>query len=247
MWSWLHPYAKPEKAYGLCRRLQPWLLWPALALLVLGSVWGLAFVPPDYQQGDSFRIIYLHVPTAMLGMGGYLAMAIAALVGLVWQQRLAELAIQAVAPVGAVFTFLSLFTGAVWGKPTWGTWWEWDARLTSQLILLFLYLGVMALYGAISDKRTAGRAAGLLALVGVVNLPIIHYSVQWWNTLHQGSTISRLDPTIDPSMIWPLLVNLAGFALLLGALSLKRMATLLLAQESRRPWVIKMLEARHVL
>ncbi|WP_115719164.1 heme ABC transporter permease [Gallaecimonas mangrovi] len=245
MWNWLHPYAKPERAYQLCKRLMPWLLWPSLIIILIGTVWGLAFAPADYQQGNSFRIIYIHVPTAMLAMSGYLAMAIGGFIGLVWQVRLAELSIQAIAPVGAVFTFLSLFTGAVWGKPTWGTWWVWDARLTSQLILLFLYLGVIALYGAFSDKRTAGRAAGILALVGVINLPIIHYSVQWWNTLHQGATISRFaKPDMADSMLWPLLINLLGFALLLGALSMKRMATLILSMESRRPWVAKLLE-RH--
>lgn len=172
-------------------------------------------------------------------------MAIAAFVGIVWQQRLADVTVQAVAPIGAVFTFLSLFTGAVWGKPTWGTWWVWDARLTSQLILLFLYLGVIALYGAFNDKKTAGRAAGILALVGVINLPIIHYSVQWWNTLHQGATISKFSrPSMDDSMLWPLLINLLGFALLLTALSVKRMATLILSMEARRPWVVTLLEGR---
>ncbi|ROQ22556.1 heme ABC transporter permease [Gallaecimonas pentaromativorans] len=245
MWNWLHPYAKPERAYWLCRRLAPWFFWPSLFVLLVGTVWGLAFAPPDYQQGNSFRIIYIHVPTAMLGMGGYLAMAIAAFVGIVWQQRLADVTVQAVAPIGAVFTFLSLFTGAVWGKPTWGTWWVWDARLTSQLILLFLYLGVIALYGAFNDKKTAGRAAGILALVGVINLPIIHYSVQWWNTLHQGATISKFSrPSMDDSMLWPLLINLLGFALLLTALSVKRMATLILSMEARRPWVVTLLEGR---
>ncbi|EKE75388.1 heme ABC transporter permease [Gallaecimonas xiamenensis] len=248
MWNWLHPYAKSERAYQLCRTLLPWFLIPAVLALLVGTVWGLAFAPPDYQQGNSFRIIYIHVPTAMLAMGGYLAMAVAAIIGVVSQQRLADLTVQAIAPIGAVYTFLSLFTGAVWGKPTWGTWWEWDARLTSQLILLFLYLGVMALYGAFNDKRTAARAAGILAWVGVINLPIIHYSVEWWNTLHQGATIIKLSkPSISGPMLWPLLVNLLGFALLLSALACKRMATLILSVEARRPWVLKLLEDRRVL
>lgn len=243
MWSWLHPYAKPERAYQLCQRVLPWLLWLSLPVLLVGLVWGLAFAPADYQQGNSFRIIYLHVPLAMFAMGGYLAMAIAAFIGLVWQWRLADLAAQAVAPIGAVFTFLSLFTGAVWGKPTWGTWWVWDARLTSQLILLFLYLGVIGLFAAFTDKRLAGRAAGILAMVGVINLPIIHYSVEWWNTLHQGATISKFErPSMAASMLWPLLISLLGFALLMAALSVKRMSTLILAVESRRPWVAEQLE-----
>ncbi len=243
MWSWLHPYAKAETTYGLCGRLLPWFLVPGLALVLVGTVWGLAFAPVDYQQGNSFRIIYIHVPSAMLAMGGYLGMAIAALVGMVWQIRLSDLAVQAIAPVGAALTFVSLFTGAVWGKPTWGTWWVWDARLTSQLILLFLYFGVMALFAAFSDKRMAGRAAGILAMVGVINLPIIHFSVEWWNTLHQGATISKFEtPSIDKDMLWPLLLNLFGFALLLGAISLKRFRGLILEQEARRPWVQQMVK-----
>ncbi|MFL7048580.1 heme ABC transporter permease, partial [Vibrio cyclitrophicus] len=187
MWKWLHPYAKAETSYQLAGKLLPWFSILALLCLSAGTVWGLAFAPSDYQQGDSFRIIYIHVPSAIWSMGVYMSMAIAAFIGLVWQVRLSDMAALAMAPIGAVFTFIALLTGAVWGKPMWGAWWVWDARLTSELILLFLYLGVIALHHAFDDQKTAAKAAGILAIVGVINLPIIHFSVEWWNTLHQGA------------------------------------------------------------
>ena len=238
MWKWLHPYAKPEQAYRLAGRLLPWFAVISLLAFIIGTVWGLAFAPADYQQGDSFRIIYLHVPAAILSMGAYSTMAIAAFIGMVWQLRMADMTVAAIAPVGAVFTFIALLTGAAWGKPMWGAWWVWDARLTSELILLFLYLGVIALYNAFSDKVVAGRAAGILALVGVINLPIIHYSVEWWNTLHQGASITKLaKPSIAPSMLWPLLVMIVAFAAFLGALTLMRFRNELIMREWHRPWV----------
>lgn len=243
MWKWLHPYAKTENAYQLCERLHPYCFYSALVLLLTGSIWGLAFAPQDYQQGDSFRIIYIHVPGAMLSMGTYVAMAIAALVGLVWQWRTAFMAMIAMAPVGAVMTLIALFTGAAWGKPMWGAWWVWDARLTSELILLFLYLGVIALYSTFDDKQQAGKAAGVMALVGVVNIPIIHYSVEWWNTLHQGATITKLDkPSIAPEMLWPLLINILGFALFIASVTMMRMKTEILRRELHRPWVVKLIK-----
>jgi heme exporter protein C len=243
MWKWTHSYAKPQASYQLAARLQPWFTIAALILLVTGTVWGLAFAPADYQQGNSFRIIYWHVPSAMMSMAAYLSMAIAALIALVWQIRQAEIYVAATAPIGAVFTFIALFTGAAWGKPMWGAWWVWDARLTSELILLFLYLGIIALYSAFSDKRSAAKAAGLLCLVGVVNLPIIHYSVEWWNTLHQGATITKFSkPSMDSRMLWPLLINIVGFGALLGALSLSRFRIELLRREKHRPWVAEQLE-----
>ena len=252
MWKWLHPYAKSDATYQLCSTLLPWFVVSAILSLSVGTIWGLAFTPADYQQGDSFRIIYIHVPSAILSMSTYAAMAIAALVGLVWQIRTSYMAMIAIAPVGAVMTFIALFTGAAWGKPMWGTWWVWDARLTSELILLFLYLGVMSLYSAFDDKQQAGRAAAVMALVGVVNLPIIHYSVEWWNTLHQGATISKFDrPSIANEMLWPLLLNLLGFALLIGSLVLLRLQNEIIRREMHRPWVIKMLgkaeESGHAL
>ncbi|KAB2825354.1 MULTISPECIES: heme ABC transporter permease [Aliivibrio] len=245
MWKWLHPYAKPEKAYQLSTTLLPWFAVISIISLTVGTIWGLAFAPSDYQQGDSFRIIYIHVPSAILSMGAYMSMAIAAFIGLVWQLKLSDMAAAAMAPIGAVFTFIALLTGAVWGKPMWGAWWVWDARLTSELILLFLYLGVMALYNAFDDQRTAARAAGILAIVGVINLPIIHFSVEWWNTLHQGASITKFDkPSISADMLWPLLLNIIGFATFFGSVTLIRFRNEILAKESHRPWVRALVEPK---
>ncbi|WP_039045287.1 heme ABC transporter permease [Plesiomonas shigelloides] len=235
MWKWLHQYAAPERLYQLCGRLLPFSGVLAVVLLVTGLVWGFVFAPADYQQGDSYRIMYLHVPAAIWSMGIYASMAIAAFIGLVWQIKMSDLASAAMAPVGAVFTFIALATGSAWGKPMWGAWWVWDARLTSELILLFLYLGAIALYNAFDDRRLAGRAASILILVGVVNLPIIHFSVEWWNTLHQGST--NMQQSIAPSMRTPLRLSILGFLFFFITLTMMRLRNLILAQERHRPWV----------
>lgn len=241
MWKWLHPYAKTERTYLLCGRLLPWFSVSALLIMLVANVWGLLFAPSDYQQGDSFRIIYIHVPSAILSMGAYSAMAIAAFVGLVWQVRTSFMAMTAIAPVGAVITFIALITGAAWGKPMWGTWWVWDARLTSELILLFLYLGVISLYKSFDDKQQGSKAAAVMALVGVINLPIIHYSVEWWNTLHQGATISKFaKPSIADDMLWPLLLSILGLALSIAAITLIRLQNEIVRRELHRPWVIDM-------
>ncbi|MBU1307981.1 heme ABC transporter permease [Rheinheimera muenzenbergensis] len=238
MFKWLHPLAKPETLYHFCRLCYPWLMAAALLLLALGNIWGLAFTPPDYQQGDSYRIIHLHVPSAIMSMGTYSAMAIAAFTALVWQVKTAQWAALALAPIGAVYTAIALLTGMAWGKPMWGTWWVWDARLTSELILLFLYLGVIALSGAFSDRQTGAKAASLLAVVGVINLPIIHFSVEWWNTLHQGASITKFArPSIDASMLWPLLISILAFKVLMLALLCLRLRTAILVNEQHRPWV----------
>jgi heme exporter protein C len=238
MWKWLHPYANPEISYHFAGKILPWCARFAFAFLTIGITWALLFAPADYQQGDTFRIFYLHVPAAMLSMGIYLGMAIAALSSLVWQLKLADASAAAMAPIGATFTFIALLTGAAWGKPMWGTWWIWDARLTSELILLFLYLGVMALHNAFEDKTLAGKAAGILALVGVINLPIIKYSVEWWNTLHQGATVSKLgQPSMTADMFWPFLVCFIGFAFLVTTLICLRFRTEILNRNSMRPWV----------
>lgn len=239
MWKWLHQLARPERLYHVCGYFIPWLGLAGAACLLIGWVWGFGFAPPDYQQGESYRIMYIHVPAAMWSMGIYSAMAVAAFIGLVWQMKMSELAMAAMAPVGAVFTFIALVTGSAWGKPMWGTWWVWDARLTSELVLLFLYLGVIALYNSFDDRRTAGRAAGILVLVGVVNIPIIHYSVQWWNTLHQGST--DMGKTIDPSMRYPLFWSIFGYLFFFITLTLMRLRNLILNQERLRPWVAGLL------
>ncbi len=243
MWKWLHPYAKTEKTYDLCGTLLPWFAVPGLLLLLLGTVWGLAYAPPDYQQGDAFRIIYVHVPSAILSMGVYAGMAIMGFIGLVWQIRTCYMSVASIAPVGAVLTFMALWTGATWGKPMWGTYWVWDARLTSQLILLFLYFGVMALYASFNDKLQAGKAASVLAMVGVINLPIIHYSVEWWNTLHQGATITKFErPSMANEMLWPLLICILGLALVSAALVLLRLRNEIIVREIRRPWVVKLIQ-----
>lgn len=242
MWKWMNSYAKPDKAYLLCNQLFPWFMVLACVGLPLGMIWGLAFAPTDYQQFDVYRIIYIHVPSATQSMTTYIAMAVAAFVGIVWQWRTAFSAMIAIAPVGAVITFVSLFTGAVWGKPTWGTWWIWDARLTSQLILLFLYLGVIALYVSFDDKRQAGKAAGVMAIVGVINIPIIKYSVEWWNTLHQPASISKIDkPSMPAEMATPLVIAIFGMIGLIGAIVLIRLKSELIQRDAHRPWVAEFL------
>ena len=216
----------------------PWLLAGGLLLLMSGVIWGLAFAPKDYLQGNSYRIIFIHVPTAFMAQSVYIMMASAALVTLVWRMKLADVFVKAVAPVGLILTFLALFTGAVWGKPTWGTWWIWDARLTSMLILLFLYGGVIALDRAINDEKSAARAVAVLVLVGVVNIPIIKYSVEWWNTLHQPATFKLTEKPSMPAEMWvPLLLSVLGLYLIFGWLACVRMQTEILSREQRTRWV----------
>lgn len=238
MWKWLHSYADPQKAYRLSNTLLPWFSYLALVFISVGTIWGLLFAPSDYQQGDSYRIIFIHVPAASMSMTAYIAMASASFVGIVWQIKSADWVAASIAPVGAVMTLIALVTGAAWGKPMWGTWWVWDARLTSELILLFLYLGVISLYASFEDKTLAARAAGILAIVGVVNIPIIKYSVDWWSSLHQPSTIKITEEsTMSSVMLYPLLINIVGFGLLLGAITLLRFRTEILTRNSMRPWV----------
>ncbi|MEK7712065.1 MAG: heme ABC transporter permease CcmC, partial [Pseudomonadota bacterium] len=185
-----HQYASPKVFYALAGQLIPWFAVATLILLGYGLYQGLFVAPPDYQQGESVRIMFIHVPAAWMSMFAYMVMASAGAIGLIWNMRLADMAATAAAPIGASFTLLALVTGSLWGKPMWGTWWAWDARLTSELLLFFLYLGFMALQAAIDEPRRAARAGALLALVGVVNIPVIHFSVQWWNTLHQPASLS---------------------------------------------------------
>ncbi|GGE58657.1 heme exporter protein C [Streptosporangium jomthongense] len=216
----------------------PWLLAGGIVLLMAGIIWGLAFAPKDYLQGNSYRIIFIHVPTAFIAQSIYIMMASAAIVTLVWRMKLADVFVKAVAPVGLALTFLALFTGAVWGKPTWGTWWIWDARLTSMLILLFLYGGVIALDRAINDEKSAARAVAVLVLVGVVNIPIIKYSVEWWNTLHQPATFKLTEKPSMPAEMWvPLLLSVLGLYLIFGWLACIRMQTEILSREQRTRWV----------
>jgi heme exporter protein C len=237
-WTWFHKLASPPHFYRLAGRLTPWFGWPAFLLIVVGLYGGLVLAPPDYQQGDAFRIVYVHAPSAWMSMFVYATMAIAAAVGLVWRIKLAHAVASAAAPVGAWFTFLALATGSLWGKPMWGTWWQWDARLTSELILLFLYLGFIALRASIDDRERADRAGAVLAIVGVINLPIIHYSVYWWNTLHQGATITKLGkPSITFDMLWPLLAMFLGFTLYFGAVLLTRLRGEVIRRERDASWL----------
>ncbi|MBE0434966.1 MAG: heme ABC transporter permease [Methylomicrobium sp.] len=238
-----HRMASPPHFYAFTGRLLPWLTAIFIILTAVGLYGGLFLAPADYQQGDSYRIIYIHVPSAWMSLFIYVVMAVAGAIGLVWRIKLAEIVMISSASVGAGFTFIALLTGSLWGKPMWGTWWVWDARLTSELILLFLYLGVIALYGAIDDKRTASRAVAILAIVGVVNIPIIHYSVEWWNTLHQGPTVSKIDkPSIHVSMLIPLLTMAVAFKFYYLVAMLQRARTELIQRERNSQWVKGLLE-----
>ncbi len=246
MWAFIHKLGSPKWFYTISAKLQPWF-WAAAALLIAaGTVWGLAFAPADYQQGNSFRIIYIHVPAAFLAQSAFVSMAAAGLVFMVWKIKVADMAATVIAPFGAAMTFVALFSGAVWGVPTWGTWWMWDARLTSMLILLFLYLGVIALRGAFSSRDSGARAASVLAMVGVINIPVIKYSVDWWYTLHQPATFSVTSSPAMPMSMWlPLLIMVLGFYSFFTALTLMRTRSEILRRESRKRWVRELVrEAR---
>ncbi|MBT8420383.1 MAG: heme ABC transporter permease [Gammaproteobacteria bacterium] len=234
---YLQKLSSPPHFYRLAGTLAPWFGWASLALLLAGLYGGLVAAPSDYQQGDAFRIIYIHVPAAMMSLFVYTFMAAAGVMGLVWRFRLADAILAGSAPIGASFTLLALVTGAIWGKPMWGTWWVWDARLTSELILLFLYLGVIGLLAAYDDKRKGGRAAAWLTIVGVINVPIVKFSVDWWNTLHQGSTLFRAEPAIHGSMRVPLVMMIVGFACFFVAIMLWRARCELLDRERHSEWV----------
>lgn len=237
-WTFFHKLGSPKWFFDISGKFVPWFFIIGIFLLVTGSIWGLAFAPKDYQQGDSFRIIYLHVPTAILAQSCYMMMAVAAVVSLVWKMKLADVFIGSAAVLGALFTFLALFTGAVWGKPTWGTWWVWDARLTAMLVLLFLYFGVISLKSAIEDAELSSKATSILVLVGVVNIPIIKYSVEWWNTLHQPATFKLTEkPAMVPEMWMPLLVMVLGVYCFFGAVVMLRMRNEILQREKKTKWV----------
>jgi heme exporter protein C len=226
--------ANPTRFLDLAGRAIPWLTAAVLILLGLGLYLAFFVAPPDYQQGETVRIMFVHVPAAWLAMFGYLLMAVAALGTLIWRHPLADVAAKAAAPIGATFTFVALVTGSLWGKPMWGTYWVWDARLTSMLVLFLLYLGLIALWHSIDEPGRAGRAAAILALVGAVNIPIIKFSVDWWNTLHQPASIIRMGgPTIDPAMLWPLLVMALAFTLLFVLLHLIAMRAEILRRRVR--------------
>jgi heme exporter protein C len=235
---WLHKLGSPPTFYRFAGALRPWMLALALILGAVAMYGGLVLAPPDYQQGDDYRIIFVHVPSAWMALFIYAVMAVSAFIALVWRIKLAEVVAMESAPIGAAFTLITLVTGSLWGIRMWGTWWTWDARLTSELVLLFLYLGVMGLYHAFEDRRQGARAAAFLALIGIINVPIVHFSVNWWNTLHQGSTVRLLGPsTMSGSMIWPLLTMMVATKCYYLASLFGRVRADLLALESGKDWV----------
>ncbi len=248
MFKWIHRFGSAPFVYRFAGALAPWIGFVCLAILLSGLYLGLIVAPEDYEQGESYRIIYVHVPAAILSMFVYVVMAVASAVFLIWRLKLADIVAQASAPIGASFTFLALATGSLWGKPMWGTWWIWDGRLTSELLLLFLYFGYMALRAAIEHPQSAAKAAAVLALVGVVNIPVIHYSVEWWSTLHQPATITKMgERNIHPSMGIPLGLMIVGFQLLYAYVLLIRMRTGILKRESRASWVAQLPEVNNTM
>ncbi len=243
VWSFFHKLGSPKWFYSISGKLLPWFVALALLLLGTGVFWGLAIAPPDYQQGNAFRIMYIHVPASILAESSYMMMAVAGGIGLIWKMKLADVALKTCAPLGASFTFLSIATGAVWGKPIWGTWWVWDARLTSMLVLLFLFIGVIALRSAMENRESAGKACAVLALVGLVNIPIIKMSVEWWFTLHQPSSFSMTEkPAMPPEMWIPLLIMVLGYYCGFATTWMMRMRVEILEQEQRTQWVREKVE-----
>jgi heme exporter protein C len=236
-WTWFHRLGSPPYIYRLAGRLTPWFGWLAALLLLVSMYDGLAVAPPDYQQGDGVRIMYVHVPSAWLSLMVYTIMAVGAATGLIWRIKVAHAVAASCAPIGATFTAVALITGSLWGKPMWGTYWVWDPRLTSELLLLFLYLGYMGLRSAFDDLQRADRASAVLAVVGVVNVPIVHFSVLWWNSLHQAPSVMHFGkPTMDSSMLIPLLTALLGFTLYFAAVLLVRLRAEILRRERAASW-----------
>lgn len=238
----MHRFANPKRFLKITDAIFPWVAVATAILLAAGLYLGLIAAPEDYQQGDTVRIMFIHVPAATMALGGYVMMALASAVGLIWKHPVAELSAKAAAPIGACFAFLTLVTGSLWGQPMWGTYWVWDARLTSFLILFFLYLGYMAIWEAYDDPARAGKAAAILAIVGVINIPIIKFSVDWWNTLHQpASIITTEGPKIHGSILAPLLVMMAAYGCLFLTVLIMRTKAEILA---RRVKLLKMAAAR---
>jgi len=237
-WTWFHRFGSPPYFYRVAGILIPWFAWIAAVAAAAGLVGGLVLAPPDYQQGEGYRIIFVHVPAAVLSTMAYAVMATASGVGLIWRMNVAHAVAASCATIGAWFTVVALATGSLWGRPMWGTYWAWDPRLTSELVLLFLYLGYLGLRGAIDDAARADRACAVLALVGVINLPIIHYSVDWWNSLHQGHTVLKFGKaSMPPSMLVPLLLMMLAFTMYFGAIMLVRARGEVLRRERSARWI----------
>jgi heme exporter protein C len=242
MWTFFHKLGSPPWLYSISGKILQWLIPITVLLLAWGAAWGLLYAPMDFRQGNSYRIIYVHVPAAVVSLAAYYVMAIAGAISLIWKMKMADIAMKSCAPIGAALTFLGLLSGAVWGKPTWGTWWVWDARVTSMLILFFLYLGVIALYEAYENETVAAKACAVLSLVGTVNIPIIYKSVDWWYSLHQPATIKFTEEsTMDSSMLRPLLLMIVAFYCLFASSLLLYMRSEILRRESNTGWVTRLM------
>ncbi len=224
MWNWLHKLASPPTFNRFANAVLPWLIASWLITFTIGLYWSLWIAPPDYQQGEGYRIIFVHVPAAWMSLFVYTSMTIVGVIGLIWNFKLSSVYIRCAAPLGVLFTFLTLVTGSIWGKPMWGTWWEWDARLTSELILLFIYIGFIALQNSFQDNPTRNQVNAILLIIGFINIPIIHYSVDWWTSLHQPASILKFSkPSIHPSMLKPLLLMMLSFKLFFATIILMAM------------------------
>ncbi len=234
----LKKLGSPKWFYHFSHKLTPWIAFFSITVLFTGMIWGLLFAPEDYLQGQSFRIFYVHVPTAFLAQSIYIAMAIFSFISLVWRIKLTEMLSKSCATIGISYTFIALVTGSLWGAPTWGTWWIWDARLTSMLLLFFLYLGVIALHSNFENRQTAAKAAGILAIIGVVNIPIIKLSVNWWNTLHQPATLKFTQASsITVDMLIPFLICFTGFSLFAAWMIILKTQNEILIRESKTKWL----------
>jgi len=237
MWTWIYKIASPITAYRCAKRSQYWCMLLCLLALFSGFFDGFLVAPSDYQQGNVFRIIYLHVPAALGSLSIYILISFCSVVFLVWKVKLADVVAKASAPIGVLFTIICLITGALWGRPTWGSWWIWDARLTSELLLLFIYFSIIALRSALPNPRFSARASAMFTLIGLVNIPIIHYSVQWWNTLHQGVSLSLTNASIAPPMLYPLCFMLFAFAFYFFWMLCIQVQSELLFREKDSVWV----------
>ena len=237
--AFIHKFSSPKSFVQITKTLYPLFIFTGLSMLIIGWTWGLLFAPPDAVQGNSYRIIFLHVPAVIFAELIYFFMALCALMHIVWRVRLAAYLIKSAAPIGAMITFIGLFSGSIWGIPTWGTWWQWDARITSTLILFIMYLGILTLHGSFSNLEKSDRLMSILVVIGVVNIPIIKKSVDWWSTLHQPASISVSEgSSIDPSMLYPLLISVIGLGFTLISLGILTSRSYILGREKNKKWVL---------
>ena len=237
--AFIHKFSSSKSFVKITAQMYPYLLFIGITTLMIGWIWGVLYAPEDSQQGNSYRIIFLHVPASIFAQIIYYFMSICALMHIVWRVKLAAYLIKSAAPIGAMITFIALFSGSIWGIPTWGTWWQWDARITSTLILFIMYLGILTLHGSFSNLEKADRLMSILVIVGVVNLPIIKKSVDWWSTLHQPASISTSGSSIDPSMLIPLLISIIGLGFTLISLGILSSRLYILNREKNKKWVLE--------